>query len=239
MNLLDNKQQATTIVVVDSNDQLRHQIGKESSEISQFSDSDFLLDAGANINPEAIYINFDGSYKKPLFEAVANIKDKWPFCPLILVTNNVSESQLPLTLASGADDFIKLPLDVAEIQVRQTVISERLTQKAAVQIVEFGDIVIDARQRTITGPKGKAIASPIEINLLNHLANSGGNFVKKEALKIHCWGQIKVTDNALHRKLHAVRQLLKEVSEDVIIRTKYGVGFTLSYQEPRITQLAS
>ena len=53
---------------------------------------------------------------------------------------------------------------------------------------------------------------------------------------MRCWGQIKVTDNALHRKLHAVRQLLRDVSSGVVIETKYGVGFYLKdlgsdYQE--------
>ena len=77
------------------------------------------------------------------------------------------------------------------------------------------------------GPKGKRYASPIEITLLICLAHMEGAIVEKEALKVRCWGQIKVTDNALHRKLHAVRQLLKDVTENVIIQTKYGVGFAL------------
>ena len=46
---------------------------------------------------------------------------------------------------------------------------------------------------------------------------------------MRCWGQIKVTDNALHRKLHAVRALLKDISYNVVIETKYGVGFSLKY----------
>ena len=88
----------------------------------------------------------------------------------------------------------------------------------------------DSTHRTVQGPSGKRFASPIEINLLATLANEG-SIVEKDALN-ECWGQIKVTDNALHRKLHAVRQLLRDVSTNVVIETKYGVGFALKYNPP-------
>jgi DNA-binding winged helix-turn-helix (wHTH) protein len=43
-----------------------------------------------------------------------------------------------------------------------------------------------------------------------------------------------VTDNALHRKLHAVRQILKDVTDRVYVETKYGVGFTLKVAQDDI-----
>ena len=105
-------------------------------------------------------------------------------------------------------------------------------QKAAKDVVSFGDITIDSAHSTVEGPRGKRFASPIEINLLTILANTEGGIVEKEALKMRCWGQIKVTDNA-HRKLHAVRALLKDISYNVVIETKYGVGFSLpKYVQP-------
>ena len=86
---------------------------------------------------------------------------------------------------------------------------------------------------------GKRFASPIEVTLLSCLAHTEGSIVEKDALKLRCWGQIKVTDNALHRKLHAVRQLLKDISPNVAIETKYGVGFCLKFVEPMTSQEAS
>jgi DNA-binding winged helix-turn-helix (wHTH) protein len=39
---------------------------------------------------------------------------------------------------------------------------------------------------------------------------------------------MEITDNALNRKIYEVRRTLRKLSEDVNIRTIYGLGFELS-----------
>jgi DNA-binding winged helix-turn-helix (wHTH) protein len=63
------------------------------------------------------------------------------------------------------------------------------------------------------------------------LARANGDIVDKDTIKTECWGEMKVTDNALHRKLHALRQLLRSVSNNVTVETKYGAGIFLGYKE--------
>ena len=129
---------------------------------------------------------------------------------------------------------MRKPLIPDEVNARLKLRMADAAQKAAKEVVEFGDIIIDSAHRTVEGPAGKRFASPIEINLLSTLANTEGSIVEKDALKMRCWGQIKVTDNALHRKLHAVRQLLRDVTGNVVIETKYGVGFALKFNPPLV-----
>lgn len=211
-------------------DPMVHKIVEKASHLESrfFQDPNKLAEELETLNPKAVFIDINlGSHQTTGLDLVPMIRRQWPFCPILIITSSPTEQAISRALASGADDFIRKPIIPEELQARLKLRMEDCAQKAAKEIIEYGNIRIDSVHRTVTGPLGTRYASPIEITLLSCLASSDGAIVEKEALKIRCWGQIKVTDNALHRKLHAVRALLKDVTENVIIQTKYGVGFAL------------
>lgn len=211
-------------------DPVVHQIIEKSTKIPSkvYGDPRVLAEELEDLNPMAVFLDINlGDHKTTGLELVPLIRKNFPFCPILIVTSSPTETAIARALASGADDFVRKPLIPEELMARLKLRLEDSAQKAAKEVIEYGDISIDSIHRTVLGPKGKRYASPIEITLLTCLAHMEGSIVEKEALKVRCWGQIRVTDNALHRKLHAVRQLLKDVTENVIIQTKYGVGFAL------------
>ncbi|NRA65583.1 MAG: response regulator transcription factor [Pseudobacteriovorax sp.] len=222
-----------TYTITLDDDSMVHQIIEKATKIKTVGmvDPKELIDNLDSYNPVGIFVDINlGSHDNGL-EIIPTLRSHWPFCPILVVTGTPTEQTISRALNSGADDFVRKPLIPDEVNARLKLRMADAAQKAAKEVVEFGDIVIDSAHRTVDGPYGKRFASPIEINLLATLANTEGAIVEKDALKMRCWGQIKVTDNALHRKLHAVRQLLKDISPNVAIETKYGVGFALKYTE--------
>lgn len=211
-------------------DPIVHQIVEKATKIPSklYNDPRVLAQEVEGLNPIAAFIDINlGETQTTGLELVPLLRKNWPFVPILIVTSSPTETAISKALASGADDFVRKPIIPEELLARLKLRMEDSAQKAAKEVIEYGDISVDSIHRTVSGPNGKRYASPIEITLLTCLANMEGAIVEKEALKVRCWGQIKVTDNALHRKLHAVRQLLKDVSDNVIIQTKYGVGFAL------------
>ncbi|SMF47014.1 response regulator transcription factor [Pseudobacteriovorax antillogorgiicola] len=227
-----NPEDTYTITLDD--DVMVHQIIEKSTKIKTIGiqDPQELLDRLEELQPVGIFIDIQLGSTKTGLDVLPNVRSHWPFCPILVITGTPTEQSISKALNSGADDFVRKPLIPDEVNARLKLRMADAAQKAAKEVVEFGDIVIDSAHRTVEGPSGKRFASPIEINLLATLANTEGSIVEKDALKMRCWGQIKVTDNALHRKLHAVRQLLRDVSTNVVIETKYGVGFALKYNPP-------
>ncbi len=220
---------ATYTVTLDD-DPIVHQIIEKVTkrESKFFTDPRDLANAMTNLNPCAVFIDINlGSSQTTGLDLVPILRRQWAFCPILIITSSPAEHAIAKALASGADDFIRKPIIAEELQARLKLRLEDSAQKAAKEVVAFGNISIDSVHRTVTGPNGIRYASPIEITLLSCLANFDGKIVEKDSLKLRCWGKVKVTDNALHRKLHAVRSLLKDVSETVTIQTKYGVGFAL------------
>ena len=213
-------------------DEMIPRIIENASKIKSvgFTDPGELLASLERFNPVGIFVDIHLGVRDSGLDVIPNLREAFPFCPILIVTGSPTEQAISKALNCGADDFVRKPLIPDEVNARLKLRMADAAQKSAKTVVDFGDLTIDTAHRTVEGPYGKRFASPIEISLLATLANTEGNIVEKDALKMRCWGQIKVTDNALHRKLHAVRQLLKDLTSSVTIETKYGVGFALKYE---------
>lgn len=227
-----NPEKTYTITLDD--DPMVHQIIEKSTKIRNlgFSDANDLISKLDELNPVAVFIDIQLGSDRSGLDIIPQIRSHWHYCPILVITGTPTEQTISRALNSGADDFVRKPLISDELNARLKLRMADAVQKAAKEVVEFGDIIVDSGHRTVEGPGGKRFASPIEISLISCLAATEGSIVEKDALKMRCWGQIKVTDNALHRKLHAVRQLLRDISPNVVIETKYGVGFALRYNPP-------
>lgn len=215
-------------------DPMVHQIIERATRIPSklYEDPKKLAAELPDLQPKAAFVDLNlGDHEATGLDLVPLIRKTFPFCPILVVTSSPAEEAIAKALATGADDFIRKPIIPEEVDARLKLRMEDAAKKAAKEVIEYGDVQIDCIHRTITGPRGQRFLSPIESTLLACLANMDGSIVQKDTLKVRCWGQIKVTDNALHRKLHAVRALLKDVSDNVFIQTKYGVGFALRSNE--------
>ena len=157
------------------------------------------------------------------------LKKRWSSSPVIVLGDFPNCKANVLTaLETGASDFIMKPLNPRELGLRIQVQKAKAEGSAVATMVCFGDITIDMTTNTLMGPVSTQSISATETLLLAVLADSTAEHpVHKKDLKQRCWRGHAVTDNALHRKLHAVRQLLRETSDTVVIQTKYNVGFYL------------
>jgi two-component system KDP operon response regulator KdpE len=228
---MDNNQYREAYTITLDDDVMVHQVVERATKIKTkgFVSGEDLVRQLDDLHPVGVFVDIELSESRTGLDVLPQLRTRWPFVPIMVITSSPTELNISRALNSGADDFVRKPLIPDEVNARLKLRMADAAQKAAKDVVSFGDITIDSAHRTVEGPRGKRFASPIEINLLTTLANTEGGIVEKEALKMRCWGQIKVTDNALHRKLHAVRALLKDISYNVVIETKYGVGFSLKY----------
>lgn len=193
-----------------------------------------------DISIDAALIDFSSvASQEGAKQLAAFVHTKWPDAPIVAIVSDYTRSTSMAPLDFGIKDFVTKPLNLDELTIRLQLRIAQEREAAARSSVLFGDITVRSEARKLEGPTKSRLASPIEIGLIKILALANGEVVDKDALKINCWGQIKVTDNALHRKLHTVRRILKDVSPNVSIETKYGTGFYLSYKSDLGTSEAS
>ena len=159
---------------------------------------------------------------------VPKLRSKWLFCPLIVITSDPTDKALDEALRSGADDFVRKPINPAEIVSRVQRRIEDMAEKEATNLIKFGDLTVDKNHRLITGPEGQDnFLPPIEFNLLLCLLQSVDSPVSRQVLKRKGWGKVQVTDNAVDRKLYEIRKALEHVQSSISLDNEYGKGFVL------------
>ncbi len=202
--------------------------GATKKKTSHFASISDFNEKGASLTPSAIFVDIHLGVDENGLDTLPKLKQRWPFCPIIVITTDRDENSVSKALAAGADDFVYKPLNTKEVLARLQVRMAELAKREAVELIRVADITVDLTHRSIASDKGGTrYLSSTEMNLLSCLLHARGTLVRREVLKRKCWGQIFVSDNALNRKLHEVRRALKEISDNVQIRTLYGTGFTL------------
>lgn len=66
-----------------------------------------------------------------------------------------------------------------------------------------------------------------ELLLLDFLLKSPTNIIEKELIVKAVWSNRIVTDSSLNVTVHNLRQFIKSVSSDIIIKNFSGVGYVL------------
>lgn len=185
-----------------------------------------------HLNPFAMFVDIHLGIQENGLDILPTLKIKWPFCPIIVITGDTNENSVGNALAAGADDFIYKPINTKELVARLQARLSELAKREAREVIKIGDLTIDTSHRMVASAEGEnRYLSPTEMGLLSCLLDAQGTVVRRETMKRKCWGQVYVSDNALNRKLHEVRRVLKEISPCVNIRTIYGTGFVLEVKQ--------
>jgi DNA-binding response OmpR family regulator len=199
------------IIVLDDDPMVARIIQKSLGlKTLQYSTVESLTAEAGKFHPVAAFVDIHLETETGL-SAVPVLKAKWPFCPIIVITGDSTDDAITEALACGADDFVRKPIRPKELAARlQTRLIDQ-AQKEAKNVLRVGDL------------------SATEINLFLSLLQARGTIVPRSTLKLRCWGQIAVSDNALDRKVYEVRRALREIGSQLNVGTAYGVGFSVEH----------
>lgn len=190
-----------------------------------FDDAGALVQAAPMMNPVAVFIDIHLNTNPTGLSIIPALRQAWPFAPIIVITADPSDEAVSEALASGADDFVRKPLRPKELIARlQTRLVDQ-AQKEARQLYQFGNVELNQQSRCLRGPKGERFLSPTEMSLFLALTQARGTVVPRKTLKQRCWDNVRVSDNALDRKVHELRKALMDVGSLASIGTAYGSGF--------------
>jgi len=193
-----------------------------------------LLQQASRFQPVAVFVDIHLSLDESGLEVLPTLRANWPYTPLLVITSDLGDTAISEALALGADDFLRKPLQGGELIAR---LQARFWARALLQDrhrLTIGDLTIDRFHNVVAGPLGKRSCSMAVINLIACLAETKGILVPRDTVKQHVWGQIKVSNNALDRKISEARSLLTDTTRTVSIRTVYGLGFSLEMSNGKV-----
>ena len=107
--------------------------------------------------------------------------------PVIMLTAKGTPTDTTKGLLGGADDYIKKPFDLAEIEARIIAVMRRCEQAPAPAQLSVGRLRIDDGTKVVTIDDREANLSPKEYDLLRLLASSPGKVFSHEEIIHEVW----------------------------------------------------
>jgi two-component system KDP operon response regulator KdpE len=149
--------------------------------------------------------------------------------PVIFVTAKGTQDDVVHGLQLGADDYVKKPFDLQELELRVNAVLRRSTTKTdpPPEVFDDGYLRIDVTRRSVA-VRGRPIRlTPTEYRLLTYLLGRRGRPVPHDELLREVWGPAYVQEQA---NLHVyVRYLREKIEENprrpIYICTAWGVGY--------------
>jgi DNA-binding response OmpR family regulator len=216
-----------TIVLDD--DPVMSAIIEDSIDIKSFSIPSLtkLHEQFGKYNPVAVLVDVYLEDGENGLDGIIDIKESWPEAVVIVMTADHDAKIIGKALSLGADDFIRKPIEPDELRARLAARIEAAAVMNSKTILKFADCSFNTQTKVLQSAKGKTQLSIRESSILEKLINAGGMVVSKDELRAAAWGEFKVSNNALDRKLHEVRKIVGSLTDEVELKAKYGGGLFL------------
>lgn len=143
--------------------------------------------------------------------------------PVIFLTAKDSLEDRMRGLTSGAEDYMVKPFEIVELLARIKIILRRY-HKADTSL-EYGDIVLDTKYRTVSKAKKPVELAPKEFELLVFFIQNAGITLFREKIYEKIWGsEYSLESRTLD--LH-VQRLRKKLGLEEQLKTVYKMGYRL------------
>jgi DNA-binding response OmpR family regulator len=151
-----------------------------------------------------------------------------PVPVLVLTARDTVEDRVK-GLDTGADDYVRKPVDLDELAARLRALVRRSRGEPS-PVLEVGDLAIDPAARSVTYRGAKVDLQAKEFNLLHEFALNAGRVLTREQIqqRLYAWGE-EVESNTVDVHIHHLR---RKLAPD-LIRTVRGVGYVLAKEPER------
>jgi two-component system KDP operon response regulator KdpE len=187
-----------------------------------------LIEAGTR-KPNLIILDLG----LPDGDGVDFIRDvrEWSTVPIIVLSARVGEADKIKALDAGADDYLTKPFGSGELlaRVRATLRRQRLPANNENGVLQFGDVEVDIRERTVTKNGEGVHLTPTEFRLLTVLLNNAGRVVTNPQLLREVWGPSHSESGHYLRVYmgHLRQKLEDDPAQPKYLQTETAVGYRL------------
>lgn len=161
------------------------------------------------------------------FDIARKIRADGVVVPIIMLTALSQTSDKISGLDCGADDYLTKPFEAGELLAR---IRARLRRhdETILDKIEFSDIRLQQATQKIYGSEKSIKLAKKEYQLLEYMMINHGQILSRDMLISRVWGYDEETEyNQLDVYISFLRKKLKFVSQNVIIVTTKGIGYSL------------
>lgn len=155
---------------------------------------------------------------------------EWSQMPIIVLSAVDEEDMKVQALQAGADDYVTKPFGPRELVARLEAALRRTGGAPDEPTIEADGLSIDLAARVVLRDGADVHLTPIEFDLLRHLARNRGRLLTHRALLMEVWGPGYADDTAVLRThvANLRRKIERGDGPPRLIRTDPGVGYRFS-----------
>jgi DNA-binding response OmpR family regulator len=155
--------------------------------------------------------------------------------PVLFLTAKGLEQDLIKGFEVGADDYVRKPFSLREVEARvQALLKRRVSKKNEPNRFDDGVLRIDLDSQHVYKNGDMVHLTPTEFRLLRSLVKNMGSVVTHEELLREAWGE-GYTDATASLSLY-IRYLREKIEDDpgdpAYILTKWGIGYWFAEMKP-------
>jgi two-component system, OmpR family, KDP operon response regulator KdpE len=206
---------------------LRSALNEEGYSVFDAADGIAALTAAAAIRPDLIILD-TGLPDGDGIEVVQRLRE-FVKRPIIVLTEESTETKKIAALDAGADDYLTKPFGTGELLARLRVMLRHVAGIETAEPFRSGELVVDLGNRLVTVGGQPAQLTPTEYEILKALVSATGKVLTHHQLLRHVWGRgyeaeshmLRVNISNLRRKLEP------DPAHPSYILTESGVGYRL------------
>jgi len=166
------------------------------------------------------------------FTVLENLRKQGVDVPVLMLTARTEVESRVKGLNRGADDYIPKPFDFSELLARLTAVIRRNKGQPA-STVQVADLCLDLNAKTASRAEREILLSAKEYAVLEYLVLNKGRVVSRTEFSEHVYdGDFDLDSNIIDVYINKIRNKIDKGHEHKLIRTKRGVGYYISKEEP-------
>jgi len=192
-----------------------------------------LMKKAALLNPIAVFLDINLKENVSGLDCLPELRSLWRIAPIIVMTGDRDNALIGRSLATGANDFLRKPINPDELIARMQIRICEMQEKRGFEEIKLADTVFNPRLGTLAKDDRVVYLPRLEAEILLHLSNGNGVSFTKESIRLRLWGKTKVCDNAIDKKLTTLRKAFRELNSSMALRTVYGGQVALALSGER------
>ena len=184
-------------------------------ESISFMSTSKLLAKASSLEPQAVFVDVHLGVDDSGLDVLPKLREFWPNVVLLVITGDPNDALVGESLAAGANDFVRKPINAEEVRGRLRARIAEMAARRRIDELRFGTLVYSRSKGSIENAGMREYLPRLQAKLFEILWENRGAVVARSEIKVRMWGRVKVADNTLDKKVSNLRHLLGRINSGV------------------------
>jgi two-component system OmpR family response regulator len=219
------------ILIVEDDDRLADAVSRGLREQGHVVDRAADGGVGAALALEepydAIVLDLNLPFRDGL-EVLRSLRAAGSATPVVVVTARDETEDVVAGLDAGADDYIRKPFALRELEARLRSVSRREAPKAPVQL-KVGTLAFDLASRRVERGGREIALTARELAFLEYFMRNEGRVLTRPMIETALWDRTsETTSNVVDVYVRRLRVKIDADGEPPLLHTVRGIGYRMS-----------